>query len=1389
MKTLFSYVARTRLVTASVTVIPLCLSLITFPAAAAEGDSQWMRCASEWGMCTPPMPTHVRYGVELEGQAYYVSQYTDGPIKCTNNTFGNPLNVVKHCDYLLSTTVDYDGDGVVDSLDAFPNDITETHDSDGDGFGDNNDPFPSDPHNNREGNWLFCANEWGICVPPVPALVRYGLDQNGTGSYTYQYVSSEIGCRNSIFGNPINVVKRCDYILSATADYDGDGVADSLDAFPNDIAEAYDSDGDGFGDNSDPFPLDGRNNASGDWVHCADEWYTCTLPAPALVRYGANGVYVFTNATDSIRCTNSALGNPINIVKSCDYLLSTSNDADGDGVVDSEDAFPSDIAEAYDSDGDGFGDNSDPFPNDAQNNSAAAWVFCANEWGTCQVPASSLVRYGVESHGQGYFAYQSVDNTIACRNSVFGNPINVVKRCEYLLIDDVPVVIDTDGDGIADTDDAFPNDPLQSQDSNGGGIGDNIATSQAVSYTYNDHGQILTINGPRTDVDDITTYTYDSNGNRTHITNALGHQTILSEHNGRGQPQQITSVNGTQTNLTYHVRGWLLSVTVIHPTATGFDSTTAYEYDNTGNITKIIRPDNVELIYHYDTSNRLVAVSNNAGERIDYVLDNAGNRLSQTIQDGSATITYRLQQAYDELSRVMEIVGADDQTTQIDYDVNSNPVETINPRNFASQNTYDPLNRLTQTTDADNGTTQFSYDKQDRLTSVTDANGNITSYEYDAFDNLIEQNSPDTGISRHVYDNAGNRLISVDSRGIVTRYTYDVLNRLTHAEYPTSPEENVTYTYDVDEYTHSNGDTYHVQAIGRLFRIEDQSGVQFYGYDHRGNVVSHVRAIGHDASDTNQPTYSTDYVYDISNNLIEIQSFIGGVVGVADPLSYYVTYRYDSVGRVNEVLYGTENGPAPPSSLVDNIIYLPFGPVAQIDYSNGSSTQMAYDQDYRLVEQQTQTDNSTLIDRSYSYDPNGNIVRIDNLAQDPYNQQFEYDPIDRLASITKDLDSGESDSRIRAYGYDLVGNRLTSTFSQGDMGYSDDYGYLLGNNILADILRTGAAPQSTTYTFDDIGNTTAMNKASGNIQFTYNAANRPIKVLSNGIETHYGYNALGQRTSKTQQGETTHYIYTLQGQLMGEYRSDGQPIVEYIYWNNQPLAQIRNKVAYYYHNDHLGTPTALTNAAQETVWQAEYEAFGEATLTEESVENNLRFAGQYFDEETNFHYNYFRTYDPSTGRYLQSDPIGLQGGINTYAYVENNPLMYVDPLGLWSLKGRFYSGGRGFGVTLGESNGKSFIVVDVGIGKGGGFSYDPDGDFPRPEGTSPTCEPEAWIGFSASAGGNAGPFNFGGTGYSGMYAGEGNPQHHEGVSPYATGSNGRGVGLSASGGVRVGVSW
>ncbi|MGH8489258.1 MAG: RHS repeat domain-containing protein, partial [Gammaproteobacteria bacterium] len=143
----------------------------------------------------------------------------------------------------------------------------------------------------------------------------------------------------------------------------------------------------------------------------------------------------------------------------------------------------------------------------------------------------------------------------------------------------------------------------------------------------------------------------------------------------------------------------------------------------------------------------------------------------------------------------------------------------------------------------------------------------------------------------------------------------------------------------------------------------------------------------------------------------------------------------------------------------------------------------------------------------------------------------------------------------------------------------------------------------------------------------------------------------------------THYLYDPEGRLLGEYDEAGQVEREYVYLDHLPLAQITGTAIAYIHTDHLGTPESLTDQDQALVWQAHHDPFGRATVATQAVEHHLRFPGQYFDAETGLHYNYFRDYDPSIGRYIQSDPIGLAGGINPYLYANANPLRYTDPTG------------------------------------------------------------------------------------------------------------------------------
>jgi RHS repeat-associated protein len=166
------------------------------------------------------------------------------------------------------------------------------------------------------------------------------------------------------------------------------------------------------------------------------------------------------------------------------------------------------------------------------------------------------------------------------------------------------------------------------------------------------------------------------------------------------------------------------------------------------------------------------------------------------------------------------------------------------------------------------------------------------------------------------------------------------------------------------------------------------------------------------------------------------------------------------------------------------------------------------------------------------------------------------------------------------------------------------------------------------------------------------------------------------------------------------------------------------------------------------VWKAAYTPYGSAVVDEDpdgdgtAVTFNIRFPGQYFDAKTGLHYNYFRDYDPTSGRYIESDPVGLEGGVNTYAYVGNNPLTRIDPYGLWSFSFGAYAGVGG-AILIGQdpSTGQWFYGGRLGIGLGGGASFDYKGKRPSGDDGS-SCGHGTTYGDFINAGVSVGPYQY-----------------------------------------------
>jgi RHS repeat-associated protein len=297
----------------------------------------------------------------------------------------------------------------------------------------------------------------------------------------------------------------------------------------------------------------------------------------------------------------------------------------------------------------------------------------------------------------------------------------------------------------------------------------------------------------------------------------------------------------------------------------------------------------------------------------------------------------------------------------------------------------------------------------------------------------------------------------------------------------------------------------------------------------------------------------------------------------------------------------------------------------------------------------------------YAYDKVGNIT---GKAAEHGAYAYQYDDLYRL------IEAQNPNGDTETFTYDPVGNRLTTQASPTPWIYN-------ANHALQ------SRPEAISYGYDANGSTTQITRNGQTTQLIYNAANRlaEIKDHANQSVATYRYDPFGRRISKTVHGDTTYFLYSPQG-LIGEYTATGSLIRGYGYkpgghWMTDPLYLKTGNAReqhYFYQNDHLGTPQKLMSTTGAIVWDARYEAFGQATPIPllpgvQPINNPLRFAGQYHDPETGWHYNWHRYYSPELGRYVTRDPIGLEGGLNIYGYVGGNPEGFVDPEGLAAVCG------------------------------------------------------------------------------------------------------------------------
>ncbi|HGN0608889.1 TPA: RHS repeat domain-containing protein, partial [Pseudomonas aeruginosa] len=434
--------------------------------------------------------------------------------------------------------------------------------------------------------------------------------------------------------------------------------------------------------------------------------------------------------------------------------------------------------------------------------------------------------------------------------------------------------------------------------------------------------------------------------------------------------------------------------------------------------------------------------------------------------------------------------------------------------------------------------------------------------------------------------------------------------RLIERHSPSDPSLDVQYRYDLT----ADGN----KGIGRLGAIEGARDSLVYRYDERGNLVEQVRSIRLD-----QQTLldRVTYRYDAANQLLEIGYPSGLAIG----------YPRNAGGQVASVTLAV--GDKAPSPLVGQIAYLPFGPLQRLTWGNGITLSREYDQDYQLLRQKVGPWQS-----DYQHDANGNIQQHRHSLWGTLD--YQYDPLDRLTE-ERGVQGG------RSYAYDAVGNRTqrSDNPASGGTASSQDYQYAPDSNRLTAI-------GTQVVTSDAAGNLTQDRPAR---KLAYDAQGRLQSVSLDGQQVaEYRYNALGQRIVKLTPESITTYLYGPDGQLLGEAEHDGSGRklrAQYYLWlDSLPLAtidadydaqgKVGNPTLLYLHGDHLDTPRLATDASGQIAWQWQSDAFGRGeALSQGSTQVNLRFPGQYYDAESGLHYNYFRDYDPETGRYVESDPV------------------------------------------------------------------------------------------------------------------------------------------------------
>ena len=855
-----------------------------------------------------------------------------------------------------------------------------------------------------------------------------------------------------------------------------------------------------------------------------------------------------------------------------------------------------------------------------------------------------------------------------------------------------------------------------------------MKTNGTETFTY---GTILPTNGLKLTYRDpyhasgnpSAWYQYDTLYRLSGVTDALG--------------SASGDVNHT-ASFAYNTRGQVTTTTLPTDPVDSVRHTIVKTYNTNGDGTLVSVRDQLlhTTSYTYDDYRRRRSMTTPTSHTTNYFYDANGTGNDYTDTDAQPTYVTlpggeRTKATYDanfrKLSLTVAVGTADAATTSYGYDNQGNLTSVISPNEqpgqlYAGKSTvsaYDERNRPKSVTDALGNVTNFKYDTAGRKASVTRPNAQSVTYDsYDAMNRLLQQTATQTpdpsAVTKYTYYTTADGATAPvgllhtmqDPHLVGTSYNYsyayDLMGRKTSLTYPPD-SQNVQRT---EQFTYD--------TPGRLQTFKNRNGkTQTFTYDALNRMTGFTWNDG--------LTPSVTFAYDVASRLTE-----------ADNVNATITRVYYNDNLLNwdsEPITGTVSWVAPVEYTYDAN-----GNRASDFYPDGRDTRTyTYTGRNQL---KTISEEGTLL-ATYTYDVNGNLSSR-TVNYNSTSSSYDYDALDRVTHITHSL---TGDTRTFDYGYDNVGNR---SWTKRDGGTGDVFGYDLSAQVTAVKLdvpnpdttpagsqtiiydangnRTSFAPYGTTdtYVINNLNqyatrnSTNATYDYNGNMTtgldgslYAYDAQNRLISATKNGTTVTFKYDALNRVVARTINGATAYSVWD-GWNLILNCDSGGNWINAY--WNGPDgvLAEwntTTGTVQYCYHDGSGSTSHIADQRTGQLLEWYRYDLHGtpifyNALNTQLSASNyGIRhlFTGQQWYSELGLYDLRNRFYSPDIGRFLQADPIGFYGdATNLYRYCGNNPLVYVDPLGLFNL-GQFLKGFGAFtgGVVVGIPG---FATTEFGVG-------------------------------------------------------------------------------------------